>query len=261
MIRLRNLTFAHPGREPVFKGIRLSIEKGSSWAVIGPSGCGKSTLLYLMAGLLKPTEGEVLIGDEPIVRPRPKTGLVLQDHGLMPWATVRENARLGLRIRAFYGPDGRHAPKENPMDSARGEARVDYWLKRLGIEGLADKYPLHLSRGQRQRTAIARSLVLEPDLLLLDEPFSALDAPTREELRGVMAELGREEGLTRIIVTHDIEEAVIMGEKILVFPKLSPAFAPQVIENAAPGPPDPARYDRFTAKCGELKGLLGGHPL
>lgn len=259
MIRIQNLTFAHPGREPVFKGIDLSIEKGASWAVIGPSGCGKSTLLYLLAGLLKPSGGEVWIGTERITRPRPKTGLVLQDHGLMPWATVRENANLGLRIRSFYGPDGRHAPRETECVAGEGDARVFFWLKRLGIDHLADKYPLHLSRGQRQRTAIARSLVLEPDLLLLDEPFSALDAPTREELRAVVESLGRETGLTRVIVTHDIEEAVIMGEKILVFPRETPIRPPVVIENECLGTPNPATFERFPAQCGNLRALLGGN--
>ena len=260
MIRIHHLTFAHPGREPVLKGLDLTIDKGASWAIIGPSGCGKSTLLYLLAGLLKPTAGEVWIWGVRIDRPRPKTGLVLQDHGLMPWTTVRENANLGLRIRSFYGPDGRHAPIDEVLQNNWDE-RVFFWLKRLGIDHLADKYPLHLSRGQRQRTAIARSLVLEPDLLLLDEPFSALDAPTRDELRTVMGELGKDRGLTRVIVTHDIEEAVILGEKILVFPKGHAIAKPQVIENDCPGPPDAARYDRFTAQCAALRFMLGGNPL
>ena len=100
----------------------------------------------------------------------------------MPWATVRENARLGLAIRELYGPDGRHAPADAKIDRQITDRQIDYWLQWLGIEGLKDKYPSQLSRGQRQRTAIARTLVLEPDLLLMDEPFSALDAPIRIDL-------------------------------------------------------------------------------
>jgi len=216
MIRVDRLTFAYGGRVPVFEGFSLGVGRGEALAVIGPSGCGKSTLLYLLAGLRQPQSGEIRVLGQPLVRPRPRTGLILQDHGLLPWATLRDNARLGVRIRTFYGPDGRHAPREGAESRTEALARVDGWLERLGILEYADQYPSQLSRGQRQRAAIARTLALEPDLLLMDEPFSALDAPTRSDLLDIIGRAGPADGLTRILVTHDIDEAVLFGEEILV---------------------------------------------
>ena len=181
MITLDCLTYHYGDGRELFSGFNLTIDPGEAWSVIGPSGCGKSTLLSLLAGMIQPVSGRVLIAGEEIKRARPRTGLVLQDHGLLPWATVRGNTELGLKIREYYGPDGVHSPRDMDRDGAKQAERVDYWLSWLGISNLQEKYPVELSRGQRQRAAIARTLVLEPDLLLMDEPFSALDAPIREE--------------------------------------------------------------------------------
>lgn len=216
MIEVKNLTFSYEEQNPLFHDFSWRINRGEAWSVIGPSGCGKTTLLYLLSGLLRPMGGEILIDDTPINRPRPRTGLILQDHGLLPWATVKENAWLGFRIRRFYGPDGKHAPQGYESDSPELEKRLEYWLERLGLEGLEDKYPSQLSGGQRQRTAIARSLVLDPDVLLMDEPFSALDASIRESLQQLIRQFHQETEMTIIHVTHDIEEAIVLGEQILV---------------------------------------------
>jgi NitT/TauT family transport system ATP-binding protein len=140
----------------------------------------------------------------------------LQEYGLLPWATVYRNVALGLRIRRFYGPDGRHVPQDEDVDRSETQARVDHWLRRLDITDLADKYPGQISGGQRQRTAIARTLALQPNLLLMDEPFSSLDAPTRESLQVLTLELCAEAGLTVILVTHNIEEAAFMGQQVLL---------------------------------------------
>jgi ABC-type nitrate/sulfonate/bicarbonate transport system ATPase subunit len=257
MIEVQNLTFGYDDGVYLFEDFTFHIKKGESWTVIGPSGCGKTTLLYLIAGLNKPSEGEIRIGGEKIVRARPSTGLVLQDHGLLPWATILENTRLGLKIRKFYGPDGKHSPINLSQDEKKDESRVNYWLNWLGIEQLKEMYPSQLSRGQRQRAAIARTLVLEPDFLLMDEPFSALDAPIREELQKVMNSFHQESGLTSLTVTHDIEEAVVLGEKILILDN-SCNREPKVIDNHLSGEVDKRTDPEFMKRCVELRELLSG---
>jgi NitT/TauT family transport system ATP-binding protein len=252
MIEIDSVTYAYGHGQPVFKDFTWRSEQGEAWAVLGPSGCGKTTLLYLLAGLVFPTSGRVLVDGLPLIRPRPQTGLILQDYGLLPWATVRQNIELGLRVRQFYGPDGRHAPSEmlTPVD-------VDRWLDRLGLEGLQNKYPGKISGGQRQRTAVARTLALNPDLLLMDEPFSSLDAPTRENLQKLMLELWAEHRLTLVIVTHAIEEAAILGQKILVLGQ-PPNSTPRIIANLASTEPHFRDSEAYLALCRQLRGLMEG---
>jgi NitT/TauT family transport system ATP-binding protein len=257
MVAIDQMRFAYPGQAPVFDGFSLEIPAGGAWSVIGPSGGGKTTLLYLLAGLLKPSAGQITVGGKPLDRPRPRTALVLQDHGLLPWATVADNTRLGLRIRRFYGADGRHAPADEAIDPQTAEQAVQFWLQRLAIDHLADKYPGQLSRGQRQRAAIARSLVLSPDLLLLDEPFSALDARTRQDLHAIMDELHHGRVLTRILVTHDIEEAVRMGSMILALCGQANAGAVVVPNTGAGERPAERGSPRFCDQCQRLRRILG----
>lgn len=256
MIEINDLTFAYSGQPPIFQGFGLHVRRGAALSVIGPSGCGKTTLLYLLTGLRRPQSGSIMIDQQPISRPRPRSGLVLQDHGLLPWQTVRENARLGLTLWGFYGADGRHAPADERLGTNEADRRVDRWLKKLGIESLRNQYPLQLSRGQRQRTAIARTLAMQPDLLLMDEPFSALDAPTREDLQKFIINLHRETDLTYVIVTHDIEVAVVMGQKILVLKKGCNQQA-RIVDNACAGFPDGRMQDGFLQQCADLRKLLG----
>jgi len=256
MIDIRDLCFTYKDNTQVFKAFDVLINRGESWTIIGPSGCGKTTLLYLIAGLQKPQSGSIKIAGKPLIRPRPRTGLVLQDHGLLPWATVYENTFLGYKIRHLYGPDGKHSPEDALADSSREKNLTDHWLNWLGIMQLADKYPGQLSRGQRQRAAIARTLVLEPDLLLMDEPFSALDAPIRKELQKVMNRFHEESGLTSVTVTHDIEEAVIMGNKIMVL-KPDINTAPMIIDNPHATGSHIKKQAGFTEMCGKLHDIIG----
>jgi NitT/TauT family transport system ATP-binding protein len=256
MIGIRDLTFAYAGQPPVFDGFSWRVCTGEIWSVLGPSGCGKSTLLMLLAGLLHAQAGEVAVGGELVTRPRPRTGLILQEYGLLPWATVWDNVALGLRIRRFYGPDGRHVPRDARVNDAEARGRVSHWLARLDIGDLAEKYPSQISGGQRQRTAIARTLALEPDLLLMDEPFSSLDAPTREGLQMLTLELCAEVGLTVVLVTHNIEEAAFMGQRILLLHD-PPNGQVQIVENPHVADEAYRCSGVYQTACSSLRGRMG----
>jgi ABC-type nitrate/sulfonate/bicarbonate transport system ATPase subunit len=259
MISVEALTF-HYKTTPLFENFNWQAQRGDAWAVLGPSGCGKSTLLALLAGLRQPSAGKVRINGEALTRPRPHTGLILQDYGLLPWATVRQNAGLGLEVRGFYGADGIHAPHavdSNVSGRLKFESRetfdsIDNWLERLGLGAVENKYPAQLSGGQRQRTAIARTLVLGPDLLLMDEPFSSLDAPTRESLQSLTLELVAEQGLTLVLVTHSIEEAALLGRRILLLDE-PPNREANVIENPGAGSAEYRESTEYAELCRELR--------
>jgi NitT/TauT family transport system ATP-binding protein len=258
MIEFDRLTFAYATQPPLFQGFSWHAETGEAWAVIGPSGCGKSTLLYLIAGLRQPGAGQALVDGYNVPRPRASTGLILQDYGLLPWATVWENVALVMRLGRFYrdkpGPDA--SPRPYPRPDITPD-QVDRWLDRLGIGELRGKYPSQISGGQRQRTAIARSLLQQPNLLLMDEPFSSLDALTREDLQQLTLDLRQETGLTAVVVTHNIEEAVFLGQRILVLGR-APNTQARVIENPGAGAPGYRGQPAYWEKCAELRSQLGG---
>ena len=249
MINLKAVSF-HYKNTALFNEFTWRVEKGDSWAVLGPSGCGKSTLLSLLAGLRFPNGGEISIENQPISRPRPQTGLILQDYGLLPWATVRQNVTLGVELRKFYGADGIHAPSQISETS-----NVDEWLERFGLLDVAAKYPAQISGGQRQRAAIARTLVLKPDLLLMDEPFSSLDAPTRESLQALTRDLVREQQLTLVLVTHSIEESALLGRKILLLQE-PPNQIANIIENPEINLPGYRESVSFQKLCKDLRSRM-----
>jgi NitT/TauT family transport system ATP-binding protein len=184
---------------PVLQDVELTIAPGEQVALIGRSGCGKSTLLHMLAGLLMPTEGCVHIHGHMVTRPSAKWNMMFQKPSLYPWMSVRENAELGL---LFAG--------------RRDRARIDHLLEMVGLSDKADANVQSLSGGQQQRVALARSLATSPQLLLLDEPFSALDAFTRAALQDEVSRIARQVGLTLVIVTHDIDEAVAMADRVLI---------------------------------------------
>ena len=253
MFELRSISFQYSPKAVIFKDFSWQVARGQAWSVIGPSGCGKTTLLYLLAGLHFPQQGQLLIDGQLLARPRPESGLILQDYGLLPWATVLENASLGLRIRKFYGPDGTHAPSQEEIRDIQQDAM--HWLDRLGLLPVRTQYPGHISGGQRQRTAIARTLALNPDLLLMDEPFASLDAPTRENLQHLVSDLRHEQQLTTIIVTHSIEEAAVLGEQILVLGQ-PPNHSAVVIANPGASQPDYSSSPTYLQVCGQLRQAL-----
>lgn len=204
MIEVRNLAVSY-GTERAIEDISFEIQKNTTCAIIGPSGCGKTTLLYCLAGLLSHETGEVSINGEPVCGIRKETALILQDYGLFPWKTVYQNVALGLRVRGVGKPQEKQA--------------VDSILKELGIEQYKNKYPTELSGGQKQRVGIARALTLQPDLLLMDEPSSALDAITKEHLQNLILKLYKSHPMTVALVTHSIEEAVFLGQRIIIMDK------------------------------------------
>lgn len=261
MIDIRDLTFTYPGQPaPLFENFSWRVERGEFWSVIGTSGCGKSTLLHLIVGVRAANAGTITVNGESVPRKqnRGKTGLVLQDYGLLPWATMRENVELGLRIRGFYGQDASPQTEDIKSSVVGLPSSVDFWLERFGIAHLSKKYPGQISGGQRQRAAIARTLVLEPDVLLMDEPFSALDAPTRENLEQLALDLQNETKTTMVFVTHDIEEAVLLGRKILVL-GAPPHRSPRVVENPGAGRGNFHNEPGFLEQARKLREMLKEH--
>jgi ABC-type nitrate/sulfonate/bicarbonate transport system ATPase subunit len=182
-------------------GISFSIAAGELVSLVGPSGCGKSTLLRLVAGLDFPDTGEALVGEERIVGPSAERGLVFQDPNLFPWLTVRRNIEAGLVARGV-------------LREKRTE--VDEFMRLVGLEAFANAYPHHLSGGMAQRVALARALINHPKVLLLDEPLGALDAFTRMRMQDEVLRLWENRRTTMLLVTHDIDEAIYMSDRILI---------------------------------------------
>ena len=189
------------------KDICLDIHKGEAVTVVGPSGCGKSTLLYLLSGLMMPKSGQILFENNPLTTINRKAVLILQDYGLFPWKSVADNIALGLIINK----------KENKLSKSEIYAKVDEILELLNIIEHRDKYPTQLSGGQKQRVAIGRALIMEPEVLLMDEPFAALDAVTKDNLKNLIQSICKKRNLTLLFVTHNIEEAVALGDRVVVF--------------------------------------------
>ncbi|MCF8000860.1 MAG: ABC transporter ATP-binding protein [Halanaerobiales bacterium] len=238
MIKVSDLNFSYQNKK-VVKNINFSINEGKSLAIIGPSGCGKSTLIYLLAGLLKPNQGTIKINGDIINNIRKKTGVILQNYGLFPWKTVFANVALGLKVRNY--------------DKKKVDKIVVKALEKMGIDNLQNKYPAELSGGQNQRVAIARSLVLNPDLLLMDEPFSALDALTREEMQNLILKIHKENKLSYLIVTHNIDEAVFLGQEIAV---MKDGEFIHMIDNPYFGDLKLREKEEFFELCKELRVMM-----
>ncbi|MEQ4567047.1 ABC transporter ATP-binding protein [Paenarthrobacter sp. CAP02] len=188
-------------------GLSLDVRDGEFLTLVGPSGSGKTTLLDLLAGLSSPTSGEVLVDGKPVTGPGKDRAVVFQQYALFPWRTASANVSIGLE---GVGPDGK---KLNRRERA---AKAKEYLALVGLAGFEDRYPHELSGGMKQRVAIARSLAYEPDVLLMDEPFAALDAQTREQLQDELLRIWKATGKTIVFITHGIDEAVYLGERVAV---------------------------------------------
>ncbi len=222
-------------------GLNLEVASGEALAIIGPSGCGKSTMLRLASGLMKPSSGEVRLNSQAIDAPRQDSALILQDYGLLPWKTVFANAELGLKIAG--------------VPTAERKSRTAKALEQVGLTGFEKRYPAELSGGMQQRLALARALAMDVKLLLMDEPLSALDALMREELQNTLLDLWKSSGHTQILVTHSIEEAVFLGQRIVVMAP-RPGRVVGTLENPEMGKKSYRSDDIFFERVKQVRKLL-----
>lgn len=191
------------GRLLALDNVNLEVNEGEFVTIVGPSGCGKTTFINLCDGLLKPTAGKLFIDGKPVTGPGTDRGMVFQDACLMPWRTVLKNVIFGLECQG--------------LDNAEGKARALKFIKLVGLAGFEDHYPHELSGGMQQRCNLARALTVDPKILIMDEPFAALDAQTREIMQAELLRIWREAGKTVLFITHQINEAIYLADRVIVF--------------------------------------------
>lgn len=233
MLEVKNL-YVNYGEREILKNISFSLYKGETLSIIGPSGCGKSTLLLSIAN-----QKEIRYGN--ILNEFKDTNLILQNNGLFPWKTIKENIKLGLIVKGT---------SKEEMDNIIGKIALD-----LNIKHVLDKYPTEVSGGEKQRTALARALVLNSDLLLMDEPSSALDSINKENFQNILCKIQEDYNMSYIIVTHNIEEAVILGKKIAI---IIDGEIKRVIDNEYYGQGNIRKSYKFFDKCNEIREVLEG---
>jgi len=247
VIELRGVSKAYPlptgrGSRLAITDVNLTIEnvpgRGQCRVILGPSGCGKSTILKIIAGLLEPTTGEVRVDGEPVTEPSRQRGMVFQSYSSFPWLSVLDNVRFGLDLAGIKREEGNERSLE--------------LIRRVGLAGSEKLYPKNLSGGMRQRVAIARTLACQPRIILMDEPFGALDPKTRHEMQDLVADLWSDPDLdtTFVFVTHDIDEAIFLADRIVV---LSAGPGTILAELEAPAPTDRTRHGLATGLYSELE--------
>ncbi|MBS0219641.1 MAG: ABC transporter ATP-binding protein [Proteobacteria bacterium] len=230
-------------RTTVFRSLGLTINAGEFACVIGPSGCGKTTLLNMIAGFVAPTSGEVLFKGQPIREPGAERGCVFQEYSLFPWLTVEENVEFGLRCQGVPAGERRDL--------------VERHLSLVGLANTRKKYPFELSGGMQQRVGIARALINNPAVLLMDEPFAALDAITRNTMQSELLSIWKATGTTVFYITHNIEEAVFLGTRAMVMSS-PPAMIAHAVQIELPHPRERTTAD-FNAIYRELETALYSH--
>ncbi|MFW5917306.1 MAG: ABC transporter ATP-binding protein [Halorubrum sp.] len=225
-------------------GVSFDVDEGEFVCLVGPSGCGKTTLFRIIAGLTGATDGRVLLGGDPVTGPTTDTGVVFQEYHLFPWLTAEENVAFGL--------------ERSDRPAAERQRRVDEMLDLVGLAEFRDSYPKSLSGGMKQRVAIARALAVDPELLLMDEPFGAVDAQTREMLQRGLLDVWRSTGKTVLFVTHDVAEAVTLADRIVVM-AAEPGRVAEVVDVGVDRPRergDPA----FGERVARVRSLIGAGP-
>lgn len=220
MIKLENVNKSF-GELKVLEDINIHVPKGEFLVLVGASGCGKSTLLNLIAGFLQPSSGRVFVNDRQVVDVDPQSGMVFQQYALFPWLTVIENVAFGLKLKG--------------MPKSEREAIAMKYINMVGLQGFVNAYPKALSGGMRQRVSIARVLANDPDVILLDEPFAALDAMTRQVLQEQLVKVYEESGKTIVFITHSIDEALLLSTRVIVLGS-RPGRVVQEIHNDLPHP-------------------------
>ena len=228
-LELFNLTKVYPSRkgpQTIVRDFNLQIPKGEFVSVIGHSGCGKSTVLMMVAGLVPVTSGGIILAGRELSGPGPDRGIVFQSPSLLPWMTARENVMLGINQVFFTA-----TPEE------RAEI-AEYYLSVVGLADFMDKRPVELSQGMRQRVGIARAFALKPKMLLLDEPFGMLDSLTRYELQGVLLDLWRRNQITTVMVTHDVDEALYLSDRVVCMTDGPEAGIGEILQVSLPRPRD-----------------------
>ncbi|MFL0803645.1 MAG: ABC transporter ATP-binding protein [Agarilytica sp.] len=233
------------GSVTALKDINFKVHKREFVCVIGPSGCGKSTLIRILAGLETPSSGQMLLNGEEVHGPSPDRGMVFQGYTLFPWLTVKQNVMFGL-LRSGHG-------------KVQAEQDAFQWIDLVGLSNFADHYPHQLSGGMKQRVAIARALANQPKILLMDEPFGALDAQTRAKMQAYLMEIWKNIDITVLFITHDLDEAVYLADRILVL-KANPGEVDELIEVPVPQPRSPEQFlgDEFLATKKRIEALI--HP-
>mgnify|MGYP001410382622 CR=1 FL=1 len=222
------------------KDINFSLKRGELLSVLGPSGCGKTTLLNMLAGFINPTKGKMTLGGKLIEGPGVERGMVFQQGALFEWLTVSKNVDFGLRMKK--------------TSSIRSQELVDKWLEIVGLKGFGETPTYQLSGGMQQRVALARCLVNDPDVILMDEPLGALDALTREKMQSLILELWKETGKTILIITHSVEEALLLGEKLFVMaPRPGRIYKEYSLPFAEQGLKKPLREIKHDPKFSEVR--------
>ena len=235
LLSLKNVSLSYhtkQGQTDALGGVNLDIENGEFVAIAGPSGCGKTTILSIVAGLLK-SRGEVLLDGKQITAPSGDVGYCLQRDSLFEWLTIEKNAEIGLKI-------------QNKLSDENNKYAADL-LKKYGLKDFAKSYPSQLSGGMRQRAALIRTLAFRPKILLLDEPFSALDYQTRLEVAADVSDIIKQENMTALLVTHDISEAIALASRVVILSP-RPACVRKIVDIDMPGNPLERRKDKDFSK-------------